>query len=61
MARENALHAIRGVREWFEQYEPSSPVPVLLRQAERMIGRKFSEVAQEIPFDLLERWSNNDR
>jgi type VI secretion system protein ImpA len=60
MARENALHTIRGVREWFEQYEPSSPVSVLLRQAERMIGRKFSEVAQEIPFDLLERWSNND-
>ncbi|MDR2164489.1 MAG: type VI secretion system ImpA family N-terminal domain-containing protein [Zoogloeaceae bacterium] len=61
MARENALHTIRGVREWFEQYEPSSPVSVLLRQAERMIGRKFSEVAQEIPFDLLERWSNDDR
>jgi type VI secretion system protein ImpA len=59
MARENALHTIRSVREWFEQYEPSSPVSVLLRQAERMIGRKFSEVAQEIPFDLLERWSND--
>ncbi|MDR2786816.1 MAG: type VI secretion system ImpA family N-terminal domain-containing protein [Candidatus Accumulibacter sp.] len=61
MARESALHTIRGVREWFEQYEPSSPVSVLLRQAERMIGRKFSEVAQEIPLDLLERWSNDSR
>jgi len=59
-ARENALHTIRNVREWFEQYEPSSPVSVLLRQAERMIGRKFSEVAQEIPYDLLERWSYPD-
>jgi type VI secretion system protein ImpA len=56
-ARASALQSIRSVREWFEQYEPSSPVPVLLRQAERMIGRKFSEVAQEIPFDLLSRWS----
>jgi type VI secretion system protein ImpA len=61
MARESALHTLRGVREWFEQYEPSSPVSVLLRQAERMIGRKFCEVAQEIPFDLLERWSNDSR
>ncbi|MDR2625649.1 MAG: type VI secretion system ImpA family N-terminal domain-containing protein [Zoogloeaceae bacterium] len=60
MARENALHTIRNVREWFEQYEPSSPVSVLLRQAERMIGKKFSEVAQEIPYDLLERWSGGD-
>jgi type VI secretion system protein ImpA len=61
MARESALHTLRGVREWFEQYEPSSPVPVLLRQAERMIGRRFCEVAQEIPFDLLERWTNDSR
>jgi len=61
MARENALRTIRGVREWFEQYEPSSPVPVLLRQAERMVGKKFFEVAQEIPSDLLERWSNDSR
>jgi type VI secretion system protein ImpA len=58
-ARENALQSIRSVREWFEQYEPSSPVPVLLRQAEHMIGKKFSEVAQEIPFDLLDRWSEH--
>jgi type VI secretion system protein ImpA len=60
MARENALHTICAVRQWFEQYEPSSPVSILLRQAERMIGKKFSEVAQEIPYDLLERWSAND-
>jgi type VI secretion system protein ImpA len=59
-AREQAMQTIRSVREWFEQYEPSSPVPVLLRQAERLIGRKFSEVAQEIPIDLLERWSSGD-
>jgi len=60
-ARESALQTIRGVREWFEQYEPSSPVSVFLRQAERMVGRKFSEVAQEIPPDLLERWTNDSR
>ncbi|GHU47155.1 hypothetical protein AGMMS50289_21920 [Betaproteobacteria bacterium] len=58
-ARDTALQSIRNVREWFEQYEPSSPVSVLLRQAELMIGKKFYEVAQAIPSDLLERWSND--
>lgn len=58
-ARETALQSIRNVREWFEQYEPSSPVSVLLKQAERMIGKKFYEVAQAIPPDLLEQWSND--
>jgi type VI secretion system protein ImpA len=58
-ARDTALQSIRNVREWFEQYEPSSPVSVLLRQAELMIGKKFYEVVQAIPSDLLERWSND--
>jgi type VI secretion system protein ImpA len=59
-AREKALQSIRNAREWFEQYEPSSPIPVLLRQAERMVGKKFHEVAQSIPSDLLERWTQDN-
>lgn len=54
--REMALQAMIKAREWFEQAEPSSPVSVLLRQAEKMVGKRFSEVAQCIPMELLERW-----
>lgn len=46
-ARETALQSIRSVREWFEQYAPSSPVSVLLRQAERMIGAHDADEPQE--------------
>lgn len=58
--RWQALSAIRGARMWFEQSEPSSPVIVLLRQAERMVGKRFSELVQIIPIDLLSKWDEAD-
>ncbi|CAI8695762.1 type VI secretion system ImpA family N-terminal domain-containing protein [Burkholderia pyrrocinia] len=54
--RRTALATIRETREWFEQNEPSSPVIVLLRQSERMVGKRFSELAHIIPADLLATW-----
>ncbi|MFJ2990676.1 ImpA family type VI secretion system protein [Collimonas sp. NPDC087041] len=54
--RQAALQAIQEARAWFELVEPSSPVAILLRQAEKMVGKRFSEVAQSIPPDLLARW-----
>ena len=55
-AREDVLATIRAAREWFETHEPSSPVAVLLKQAERMVGKRFSQVADSIPLDLLRKW-----
>jgi type VI secretion system protein ImpA len=57
-ARSDVLHSIRAAREWFELHEPSSPVAVLLRQAERMVGKRFSQVADSIPLDLLRKWES---
>jgi type VI secretion system protein ImpA len=59
-SRDDALRAIRATREWFETHEPSSPVAVLLKQAERMVGKRFSQVADAIPLDLLQRWESAD-
>ena len=47
------------VRVWIEHNEPSSPVSVLLKQAERMWGKRFSEVAGEIPPELLQAWDRD--
>ncbi|WP_454725032.1 MULTISPECIES: type VI secretion system protein TssA [Cupriavidus] len=58
--RWQALAAIRETRLWFEQNEPSSPVIVLLRQAERMVGKRFSELAHVIPAELLALWDAVD-
>ncbi|MGV2293057.1 type VI secretion system ImpA family N-terminal domain-containing protein [Trinickia sp. YCB016] len=60
MDRWNALSRIQETRMWFEQNEPSSPVIVLLRQSERMVGKRFSEIAHIIPADLLAKWDEVD-
>lgn len=57
--RARVLAAIRHARRWVEENEPSSPVAVLLKQAERLWGKRFSEVANTIPADLLARWDED--
>lgn len=54
--RNDALERLRIIRRWFEANEPSSPTIPLLRQAERLVGKRFSEVINEIPVELLEKW-----
>ncbi|WP_018607272.1 ImpA family type VI secretion system protein [Uliginosibacterium gangwonense] len=57
--REQVRRLLGQAREWIEQNEPSSPVVILLKQAERMWGRRFSEVAGMIPADLLQAWDQD--
>ncbi|SPA29039.1 replication/virulence associated protein; ImpA-related N-terminal domain [Cupriavidus taiwanensis] len=57
--RDAALAGIRSARQWFELHEPSSPVALLLRQAERLAGKRFDEVFQAIPADLVARWTQD--
>ena len=54
--RNDALERLRVIRRWFEHSEPSSPTIPLLRQAERLVDKRFSEVINEIPSELLEKW-----
>jgi type VI secretion system protein ImpA len=54
--RHSALEQIRQARLWFEAHEPSSPIPVLLRRAEHCVGKRYAELVQTIPADLLAQW-----
>lgn len=58
--RFDALERIENIRNWFETHEPSSPAIPLLRQAERMVGKRFSEVVEAIPLELLKQWDTMD-
>lgn len=58
-SRQQATQSLKTIRIWFEENEPSSPVSVLLWQAEKMIGKRFYDVAQCIPLDVLARWEND--
>ena len=57
--RYSAQQKIAQVREWFEKHEPSSPVAVLLRQAEYLVGKRYADVYNVIPQDLLMKWEND--
>ncbi|ENT4820011.1 ImpA family type VI secretion system protein [Citrobacter farmeri] len=58
--RNDALAHLRLIRHWFESTEPSSPTIPLLRQAERLVGKRFSEVINEIPTELLKKWDTQE-
>ena len=58
--REQIRQLLGQVREWIDQHEPSSPVSVLLKQADRMWGKRFSEVATMIPAELLQAWDRQE-
>ena len=58
--RDTALAAIRVARTWFENHEPSSPIPVLLKRAEQFVGKRYSEVVKAIPAELLAQWEEED-
>ena len=57
--RQAALELIRAARHWFEKHEPSSPIPVLLKRAEQFIGKRYAEVVQAIPTELLALWEED--
>jgi type VI secretion system protein ImpA len=55
--RKAALEKMRQARVWFETHEPSSPIPVLLKRAEQLVGASYVEVVRAIPPDLLVQWN----
>lgn len=48
-----ALLAIEKVCQYFERHEPSSPVPLLLRRAQRLVSKSFLEVIQDFCPDAM--------
>jgi len=58
--RHDALNLIREARRWFEQHEPSSPIPVLLRRAEQFVGKRYVDVVNAIPAELLAQWEKGE-
>jgi type VI secretion system protein ImpA len=47
-SREAAIRAIDAAMLFFRKYEPSSPVPMLLERARRLVAKDFLEVLQDI-------------
>jgi len=52
---QEALLAIEKVCQYFDRHEPSSPVPMLLRRAQRLVSKNFMEVIADICPDAMSR------
>jgi type VI secretion system protein ImpA len=38
---------------YYEQHEPSSPLPLLLKRAKRLVGRSFVDIIRDISPDAM--------
>jgi type VI secretion system protein ImpA len=54
-SRQDAVRALEAVAEYFRQVEPSSPLPLLLDRAKRLIAKNFLEVLADIAPGALEQ------
>ena len=52
-SREDATRSLDAVAEFFRRSEPSSPVPMFVERAKRLIARDFLEVLAELAPDSL--------
>ena len=50
---QDALLAIEKVCQYYDRNEPSSPVPLLLRRAQRLVSKNFLEVIEDVCPDAL--------
>lgn len=47
-SREEAVRMLDKVSEYFERNEPSSPVPLLLRRAQRLVAKSFIDILRDL-------------
>jgi type VI secretion system protein ImpA len=51
--REDALRALDAVADFFRRSEPSSPVPLLVDRAKRLVSKSFLEVLADMAPDAV--------
>jgi len=54
-SRQDAIRALEAVAGYFRQVEPSSPLPLLLDRAKRLVSKDFLEVLADIAPGALEQ------
>jgi type VI secretion system protein ImpA len=52
-SREEALHALEAVADFFRRHEPSSPVPLFIERASRLVSKSFIEALTDIVPDAV--------
>ncbi len=50
---QDVLLALDKVCKYYERYEPSSPVPLLLKRAQRLVSKSFVDIIRDLSPDAL--------
>jgi type VI secretion system protein ImpA len=51
----DVLKALESICEYYRQKEPSSPVPLILERAQRLVDKNFTEILNELTPDALKQ------
>lgn len=54
-SREDVIRSIDAICKYFERYEPSSPVPLLLLRSKKMLTMNFMEILTELAPDAVKQ------
>ena len=54
-SREDAARELKRIADWFRDNEPSSPAPLMIEWARRMVNRSFLDIMNELGPDGLEQ------
>ncbi len=57
-SREDVIRALERVSEYFKRSEPSSPIPLLIDRAKRLVSKSFLEILQDIAPDGVPQAEN---
>jgi type VI secretion system protein ImpA len=57
-SRDDAVRALERVCEWIERNEPSSPAPLLIRRAQRLMSKNFLDIIGDLLPDGLSQVQN---
>jgi type VI secretion system protein ImpA len=52
-SRQDAIRALDAVADFFRRNEPSSPIPLLVERAKRLVSKDFLEVLEDIAPEAL--------
>jgi type VI secretion system protein ImpA len=51
--RADAVKALERVCEWIDRNEPTNPAPLLIRRAQRLMGKSFMDIIRDLAPDSL--------
>lgn len=54
-SREDVVKALDKICQYYERWEPSSPIPLLLRRAKRLASKSFLEIVKDLTPSAVEQ------